>query len=78
MSIEWPHFAAMIRAIAAFATRLAIRPVSTFVDVPIAGIIRTVEAGNAVEIITEPGWWRVNQGAGTEIVAPGIAVNAIT
>jgi len=68
----------MVRAIAALAAILAIRPVGTFVDVPIAGIVRTEKRWNAVEIVAKSGWWRVNQGAGTEIVAPGIAVNAKT
>ncbi|SRR6266487_5463221 len=53
MAVQWPHLTTVMAAGAALTTGLTIGAILALDNIAIARIIRCVESGNAVEIVTK-------------------------
>src|ERR1700694_2197168 len=78
MAIEWLQFSAMRRARPSFAPALTECPIDTLGNVPVARIIRTIEAGDAIEIIAKAIWRDIDQVSWrVEVIAPGVSIHSL-
>jgi len=78
MGIERPPIASVMRAGAAFTSRLAVGPIRTLHHMSTVRVIRCPEVSDAVEVCTEIGWWVGDKIAWVEVVTPWIVVHRIT
>jgi hypothetical protein len=75
--IQWPHYAAMIRASSTLTARLAIRTIIALSAIAITRVIRTVKRWDAIKVVAKATWRDIDQLSWVEIVAPGVIVNPL-